>query len=86
MKQGHTPNIAKSIAMTTKVTTHARNAKILAKTAPMTPAPRARRNAMKARPQAMGWRIMTFVRALALSEAAVLKEVPSALDMTLAGE
>lgn len=74
------------MAMTTRVTTHARKAKMLANTEPITPAPRARRKAMKARPQAIGWRTITFVRALALSAAAVLKPVPSAVDMTSAGE
>lgn len=53
--------------------------------APKTPAPSARRKAMKERPQAMGCRIMTRVRALVVSVEAVLNVVPSIWEMMLAG-
>jgi len=52
---------------------------------PTKPAPRASRNAMKARAQAMGWRIMTLVRASAVSPLAVLKPVPSIWAIMEAG-
>lgn len=79
------PNRTKSHAMTTIVMIHVTAATIDAINAPMTPAPRARRNAMNARPQAMGWRIMTRVRAFDVSVDAALKVVWSICDMIAAG-
>ena len=61
------PNATKSVAITMIVMM-----KVIAETndannAPKTPAPSARRKAMKANPHAIGWRIMTRVRALDVS-------------------
>lgn len=56
------------------------------RTDPKTPAPRARRKAMKAKPHAMGWRIMTWVRPSALLEPTVSKRLPSMVDMMAEGE
>lgn len=52
---------------------------------PMIPAPSARRNAINITPHAMGWRIITRVRALVVSSLAVLKSVDSIWDMMAAG-
>lgn len=79
------PKSTKSVTMTTSVTSHAMAATIEANTAPQMPEPSARRKAMKARPQAMGWRIMTRVRAFELSVAAVVNWVPSMVLMMAAG-
>ena len=53
--------------------------------APQKPEPIARRKAMNARPVAMGWRIMTRVRALEVSIEAVVKVVWSMPSMMTAG-
>lgn len=79
------PNEAKSVAMTTRVMTHARALTRDARRAPQTPLPRARRKAMKERTQAIGWRIMTLVRPSAVAEPAVENPVPSTAPMMYAG-
>ena len=79
------PNATKSVAMTTIVMMKVRVATMAARRAPKNPEPRARRKAMNARPVAMGWRIMTRVRAFAVSADAVEKVVPSTWAMIKAG-
>jgi len=79
------PKATKSVAMTTKVMMNVTAETNDARREPMKPEPIARRKAMKARPHAIGWRIMTFVRELAVSPEAVLKPVPSIWAMIDAG-
>lgn len=55
----HTPKQAKSVAITISVRMKASAATSAPRSEPTTPAPRESRNAMKARPQAIGCRIMT---------------------------
>jgi hypothetical protein len=71
------PAHTKSVAMTTSVMMNVTPETMDARREPQTPLPRARRKAMKARPQAMGCRIITLVSAFAVSPLAVLKPVPS---------
>jgi len=79
------PKRTKSVTMTTNVTSHVRAATMEANKAPQTPAPRARRKAMNASPQATGCRIITRVRAFVVSVLAVLKLVLSMVDITSTG-
>jgi len=79
------PKETKSVTITTRVMIHATAATTEANMAPMKPDPRARRKAMNATPQAIGWRIMTRVRPLAVSPETVEKPVPSMEDMMAAG-
>jgi len=78
-------NRTKSVAITTTVMIHVTAANRDASKDPQTPAPSARRKAINAKPQAMGWRIMTRVRALVVSIDALLKSVLSILSMMTAG-
>lgn len=59
----------KSVMSTTSVTMKVSSATSDASRLPTTPAPSASRNAMKARPVAIGCRIMTCVSPLAVSAA-----------------
>jgi len=79
------PKATKSVAMTMMVIIHEMAATAAAKLAPQKPEPIARRKAMNARPVAMGWRIMTRVRALEVSIEAVVKVVWSMPSMMTAG-
>lgn len=79
------PKAAKSHAMTIKVMTHVKADSIDARREPQKPEPSARRKAMKARPHAIGCRIMTLVSALAVSPPAVLNVVPSISAIIVAG-
>jgi len=79
------PKATKSVAMTMMVIIQEMAATAAAKTAPQKPEPTARRKAMNARPVAMGWRIMTRVRALEVSIEAELKVVWSMPSMMTAG-
>lgn len=79
------PNATKSVAMTTSVRTNVNAETREAKKEPQKPEPIAKKKAMKAKPQAMGWRIITLVRAFAVSPDAVLKPVPSIWAMIVAG-
>lgn len=79
------PAHTKSVAMTISVTRNATAETMDASKEPRQPEPKASRKAMKASPQAMGWRIMTLVSASAVSPLAVLKPVPSISAMMAAG-
>ncbi len=79
------PAQTKSVAMTTIVTMKVTPATIDASSEPRKPEPRASKKAMNARPQAIGCRIMTRVRASAVSPDAALKPVPSIWAMMAAG-
>jgi len=80
-----TPKRVRSVAMTATVRAQVTAETRDARRAPQTPAPTARRNAIKARPVTIGWRIITRVRALVESSEAVLKEVWSIPAMIAAG-
>ena len=79
------PKATKSVAMTTIVIIQATAATSDAKSAPMTPEPRARRKAMNARANATGCKIMTRVSASDVFSDAVLKSVLSISAMICAG-
>jgi len=79
------PKATKSVAITTMVIIHEIAATEAAKIAPQKPEPMARRKAIKVKPQAMGWRIMTRVRAFEVSIEAVVKVVWSMASMIAAG-
>ena len=84
-KNEHTPKSEKSTAMTISVSSQANPATRAERSEPKTPAPSASRKAMKARPQAMGCRIMTCVSPSALLEPTLSKRLPSMAAMMAAG-
>lgn len=71
--------------MATRATMKAMPETSEARKEPMKPAPKARRNDMNIMPQATGWRIITRVRPLVVSSAAVEKSVLSTWEMMWAG-
>jgi len=75
------PKRVKSIAIAMSVIAKVMNVRIEARRDKMTPPGIEMRNAMNARPQAIGWRIMAPVRPLAESAAAREKPVPSIVAM-----
>jgi len=79
------PKRVKSVARTTTDKAQVKAETREARSAPQMPEPRARRKAMNARPQTMGWRTITRVRALVVSVWALLKVVLSALATSRAG-
>lgn len=68
------PKAAKSQAIATRVTIKAKSEKREATREPRMLVPRQSKKAKKVRPAAIGCRIMTFVRALALSRSALENE------------
>jgi len=79
------PNSVKSIAMTARVMIQATAETNAESKAPKKPAPSARKKAMNARTQAMGCRIIAWVRPSAVLDDATLKDVPSISAMMEAG-
>ncbi len=81
----NTPKRLKSMAMTISVRSQANPATEAPSSEPKTPAEQLRAKAMKARTQAMGWRIMARVRPWTVLAEAELKWVPSTAAMMSAG-
>jgi hypothetical protein len=71
------PKVTKSVAITTIARMQVTEETSDARNVPNMPEPRARRNAINAKPQAIGCRIMTRVSLFVVSSEAVLKEDPS---------